>query len=209
MIYHFPNTKTIRNISYLCGQILRCKVNDIYSMTQILSQKNSSLFFRLNKKVVEAVTRMVDFFYPPFKKLISLQLFRYGVTGGANVCFDWVLYFIFYNFIYDKRVLQLTPHLAFTPHIASFITVFPITFLTGFWLAKYVSFSNSNIRGRVQMFRYLTVVILNILINYFGLKLLVEVFGIYPTPSKMIITIAATAISFVAQKYYSFKVKKQ
>lgn len=189
-------------------KFLRCKVNDICSMTQILSQKNNTQFSRFNKKVAVAVTRAVDFFYPPFKRLISLQIFRYGVTGGANVCLDWVLYFICYNFIFNKSVVHITSFLAFEPHIASFITVFPITFLTGFWLAKYVSFSNSNIRGRVQMFRYFTVVLFNILINYLGLKLFVEVFGIYPTPSKMMITVIATAISFLAQKYYSFKVKK-
>ncbi|MDO4191625.1 MAG: GtrA family protein, partial [Bacteroidales bacterium] len=125
----------------------------------------------------------------------------------ANVCLDWLLYFICYNFIYKKQVIHLSNTIAFTPHIASLITVFPITFLTGFWLAKYVSFSNSNLRGRVQMFRYFTVVAFNFLFNYFGLKLLVEVIGIYPTPSKMIITVLATIISFLAQKYYSFRVK--
>lgn len=177
-------------------------------MTQIVSQKNSTQIFTLNKKIAAFVTRVVDFFYPPFQKFVPLQVFRYAVTGGGNVCLDWILYFIFYKFIFRKEIVQVTSQLAFTPHIASFFIVFPITFFTGFWLTKYVSFSNSNIRGRVQLFRYLTVVLFNILLNYFGLKLLVEVCHLYPTPSKMCITVIATLISFVAQKYYSFKVKE-
>ena len=42
-------------------------------------------------------------------------------------------------------------------------------------------------------------------ILYFGLKLFVELCGIYPTPSKMIITIITIVISFFGQKYFSFK----
>ena len=42
---------------------------------------------------------MVDFFYPPFKKYMPLQFFRYGVTGVANMALDWVLYFFTFHII--------------------------------------------------------------------------------------------------------------
>ena len=145
---------------------------------------------------------------------MSEQLFRYAACGGGNMVLDWVLYFLIYNFVIGHEMvnLQLTIHnlqftQAITPHIATLCIVFPITLLTGFWLQKYVTFARSNIHSFRQFVRYVSIVAVNLAINYFGLKLCVEVFGWYPTPSKMVITIVTVAISYFGQKYYSFRVK--
>ena len=157
------------------------------------------------------IIKITDFLYRPFSKICSLQFFRYGVCGAGNMVLDWVLYFIMYNFVVGHELVYF--HLfgrewCLTPHIAALCIVFPITLLTGFWLNKYVTFTQSTIRGWRQFVRYVSIVALNLAINYFGLKLLVEVCGVYPTPSKMIITIITIAISYFGQKYYSFAGKK-
>lgn len=149
---------------------------------------------------------IIDFFYPPFKRFFSLQFFRYGVSGAANLVFDWILYFITYNFILRKQIVELG-FIAISPHIAALMIVFPITLLTGFLLQKYVTFTASEMRGREQLVRYMGVVGVNLLINYFGLKLLVEVLHFYPTPSKMIITVVCTIFSYFSQKKFTFKIK--
>ncbi len=177
------------------------------------------------KRLAQGITRIIDFFYPPFRKLMSEQLFRYAACGGGNMVLDWVLYFLIYNFVIGhENVIFSFSHLPFshlfdhlaiysfeqviTPHIATLCIVFPITLLTGFWLNKYVTFTRSNLHGARQFMRYISVVALNLAINYFGLKLCVEVLGWYPTPSKMVITLLTVAISYLGQKYYSFRVKK-
>lgn len=154
------------------------------------------------------IRRLIDFFYPPFKKLIPINFFRYLSCGGLNVAFDWVLFFVFYNFIFQKHVVDLG-FIAFKPHIAAFLFTFPITLLLGFYLSKYVSFEGSTLRGRIQLFRYLMVVLGCLLINYFCLKLFVDVMHIYPTPSKMITTIFTTIFSYLVQKNYTFQQQKQ
>lgn len=176
------------------------------------------------KRLAQGITRIIDFFYPPFRKLMSEQLFRYAACGGGNMVLDWVLYFLIYNFVVGhENVIFSFSHLPFshlfdhlaiysfeqviTPHIATLCIVFPITLLTGFWLNKYVTFTRSNLHGARQFMRYISVVALNLAINYFGLKLCVEVLGWYPTPSKMAITLLTVAISYLGQKYYSFRVK--
>jgi len=151
---------------------------------------------------------MIDFFYPPFRKFFPLQLFRYGVTGGANMGFDWVLYFLTYNFILKKEMLHLG-FVTLSSHIAALFIVMPITFVTGFLLQKYVTFSASELKARVQVVRYFEVLAVNILLNYFGLKLFVDLLNIYPTPSKMLVTVVATTFSYLMQKYYSFRIKKK
>lgn len=167
-------------------------------------------------RLAQIITKIIDFFYPPFRKVMSEQLFRYAACGGGNMVLDWVLYFLIYNFVIGHDLVYITlpfregtgVGLCLTPHIATLCIVFPITLLTGFWLQKYVTFTDSQLNGWRQFFRYVTIVALNLAVNYFGLKLCVEVWGWYPTPSKMVITLITVAISYLGQKYYSFRVKK-
>jgi putative flippase GtrA len=123
---------------------------------------------------------------------------------------------LIYNFVIGHQLLYITlpfreglgVGFCITPHIATLCIVFPITLLTGFWLNKYVTFTQSNLRGSKQLMRYIAIVALNLAVNYFGLKLCVECFGWYPTPSKMFITLITIAISYFGQKYYSFRISK-
>jgi len=165
------------------------------------------------QKIAQFITKIVDFFYPPFQKFIPKEIFRYGACGGGNMVLDWILYFIIYNFIIGHDLIYIhlpysifhIPSICLTPHIASLCIVFPITLLTGFWLNRNITFTQSSLRGRRQLIRYVSVVALNLAINYFGLKLCVELWGWYPTPSKIFITFITVIISFFAQKYFTFK----
>lgn len=159
---------------------------------------------KLFEKMGDCIRRWIDLFYPPFRRFLPIQVFRYGVTGVSNVLFDWALYFTFYNFVLKREDLTIA-FLTFTPHIGALAFSFPISFVSGFLLQKYVTFNTSMLSGRVQLIRYLLVVLLNLGLNYGGLKLFVEVWHFYPTPSKMIITIVATLVSYVCQKKFTFK----
>ena len=163
-------------------------------------------------RLAQIITKIIDFFYPPFRHFMSEQLFRYAACGGGNLVLDWVLYFLIYNFVIGHDLVYLTlpfregagVGLCLTPHIATLCIVFPITLLTGFWLQKYVTFTGSNLRGIRQLGRYILIVFINLAINYFGLKLCVEILGWYPTPSKMFITLITVAVSYLGQKHFTF-----
>jgi putative flippase GtrA len=147
---------------------------------------------------------MVDFFYPPFRKYIDIQFFRYGATGAANLVFDWVIFFFIYNFVLQHEMLHLG-FVTLSSPVAALVFTFPISFMSGFLLQKYVTFTSSDLEGKTQLVRYGLVVALNLGLNYGGLKLLHEVWGWYPTPSKMIVTILATIISYLSQKKFTFR----
>ena len=161
----------------------------------------------IEKSIENLLTTVIDFFYPPVRKIMPLDLFRYGCCGGLNLALEWVLYYVFYHFVFHGEVFDLG-FIAFTPHIAAFVFKFPITFLTGFWLARHISFSGSTLRGRTQIVRYLLVTVGNILINYLGLKLFVEVFQWWPTISYVIISIICVTFSYLTNKFYSFRKNK-
>jgi len=162
----------------------------------------------LIKRIRDIIIRIVDFFYFPFLQFIPLEVFRYATTGGANTVLDILLYFICYRFVLDRQIVEFG-FVAISPHIAAFLIVFPITFTSGFLLAKYVTFTASELKGKVQFLRYGVAVFGAIILNYILLKLFVEHFGWYATFSKIITTIIVVTYSYFFQRYFSFKTAKR
>jgi putative flippase GtrA len=150
------------------------------------------------------IVRTVDAFYFPFLKFIPVEIFRYGVTGGLNTFFDIFLYYVFYHFVLSRQIVELG-FIAISPHIAAFLIVFPITFCTGFMLAKYVTFTASELQGRTQLFRYWIIVLAAILLNYIFLKFFVEYAGLAAITAKIFTTVIVVSFSYVSQRYFSFK----
>ena len=152
------------------------------------------------------ILRFIDVFYPLFRRFMPLQTFRYAACGGVNTMLDILIFFISYNFIFRKEVVHIGS-IAISPHIAAFLAAFCVTFPVGFYLSRYVVFSESNIRGRVQLFRYFLLVLGCIALNYMFLKIFVEQLHIYPTVSKILTTVIVVAFSYLTQKHYTFKTR--
>lgn len=159
---------------------------------------------RIFYAIIQFIERFVLWFYPPFKRFMPEQTFKYAATGGMNTALDIFLYFIFYNFVLRKEILDLGFY-AISPHIAAFLMSFMFTFPIGFLLAKFISFPGSYLRKRIQLFRYGMTVTGSIVLNYIFLKLFVESFGWYPTPSKIVTTLIVILFSYTAQKYFTFR----
>ena len=152
----------------------------------------------------KSIISLIDRIHQPFSQLMPALTFRYAACGGANTALDIFLYFITYNFILKKQLLDLG-FVAISAHIAAFMIVFPITFATGFLLAKYITFSQSELKGRTQLMRYALSVGGSIILNYVLLKFFVERCHIYPTPSKIITTLLVIIYSYIIQKHFTFK----
>lgn len=157
--------------------------------------------------MVVTIQNILDFFYPLFKRFFDKTTYRYAACGGANTVFDILLFFIGYNFIFKKQLVEL-PFIVISPHIAAFLMAFFFSFPTGFLLMRYVVFKESSLNGRVQLFRYFISVCFSLFLNYIFLKIFVEQLHIYPTVSKLIITFIVVGFSYLAQKYFSFKTEK-
>lgn len=155
--------------------------------------------------VAELIAKTIDWFYVrPVAAILPRQAFRYAVCGGANVVFSWVCYFLVYNFVLDKELLDFG-FVAISPHVAAMLIIFPLTFFAGFWLNRNVAFRRSPIPSGTQLFRYLLSVAGSVVVNYFCLKFFVELCGIWATPSQMLATCVTTVYSFFAAKYFTFR----
>ena len=95
--------------------------------------------------------------------------------------FGWACYFLLYNFVLDKELLDLG-FVAVSPHVAAMLIVFPLTFFTGFWLNRHVAFRRSPLARGTQLFRYLLSVAGSVVVNY--------LFLVY---------------SYLAAKYFTFR----
>lgn len=153
------------------------------------------------------IISIIDRFYPPFRKLVNIQTFRYVACGGGNTLLDILLYSITYKYIFTAEVLHLGP-VAIGREIVAFIVAFAISFPTGFWLMRSIVFTDSNLRGRVQLFRYLMLVVVCIILNYAFLKLFVKQWGIYAPLAKVFTTIIVVSFSYLTQKNFTFRAKK-
>lgn len=155
--------------------------------------------------VAHFIRQVVDWFYwEPIRRVVPLQTFRYGFCGGLNMCLDALWYFVIYNFIVAHRFIDLGV-VVISPHIASMMVVFPITFFNGFWLNRNIAFRLSPLSGATQLVRYALSIVGSVLLTYVGLKFFVEVCHIWPTPSKVLTTILTVIYSFLVAKYFTFR----
>lgn len=117
---------------------------------------------------------------------------------------DTLWYYLIYHYVVFEQNIDLGI-VVISPHIAALIIVFPITFITGFLLNRYVAFRSTEQRTQKQLLRYTLSVIGSILLNYILVKLFVEVCHIWPTVSKMLTTVFVALYSFLAARYFTFR----
>ncbi|MFI3262047.1 MAG: GtrA family protein [Rikenellaceae bacterium] len=153
----------------------------------------------------DKILKFVEWFYFPFiRKFIPLETFRYGFCGGANMVLDMIIYFLIYHFVLQQNDVNLGV-VVISSEIMAFLLTMPIIFFTGFWLAKHISFKNESDKTTIQQAKYLLVVCINILTKYWGLKLFILVFNIYPSISNALVTVVTVIISYCLQKRFTFK----
>ena len=150
------------------------------------------------------IISLVDFFYPPFRKMFPLQTFRYAVCGGSNMVLDIILFYVSFNYILHQRDLNLG-FITLKPYNAALFMAFCITFPLGFLLSKYVVFDGSYLKGYVQLLRYVLIVGINLILNYVILNVLVQYMHFYPTVARIFAVAIIVTFSYLSQKHFTFK----
>jgi putative flippase GtrA len=152
----------------------------------------------------DLVIPIVDFFYPLFRRFMNLQTFRYAACGGVNTFVGFLSWYIIFKFILKEQNLDLGFYV-FEPYSGALFLSFFIAFPFGFFLMKYVVFSDSRLRGKVQIVRYFLSYLINLVFNYLLLKLFIEVLSIYPTFAQIMAIIILVIFSYLFQRHFTFK----
>ncbi len=160
-------------------------------------------------KIVNSITSFIDFFYPPFRFLMPPHIFRYAVCGSTNCIITIFLYHFAYVYIFHETPVHVF-HFVVAPYIAAdYFFALWISFLMSFLLNRYLVFQESTLKKRVQLFRLFLVSVSGIFLNYLCLKLFIGIWGLPPTIGKILTTIVTIGYSYLAQRYYSFKIDKK
>ncbi len=184
------------------------RLNEIYTKTLQIAIIFVHLMRHIHYKVRSTVFSVLDFFYPVFRRFLPLQTYHYAACGGFNTAMNLLIYFLSYNYLFNREIVYLGS-LAFEPHIAALFLSFAFTLPAGFYLSMFVIFKGSYLKRKVQLFRYMLVILGCMIVNYVFLKFFVEVLHLYPTPSQMITTGFVILFNYFAQRYFSFRSDKK
>lgn len=154
--------------------------------------------------LAKIIVQVLDWFYPFFRRLMPRQTFMYAACGGGTTMLGILVFFTSYNFIFKKQLVHL-PLVTLSPHIAAMMLSFMVTFPLGFYLSRYVVFSESMMRKRHQLPRYFATTIGSLVLNYINLKIMVDLLHFYPTISQVINTAIVVTFSYLMQKHFAFK----
>ncbi len=170
----------------------------------------AKLLSDMNRAVAELIGRGIELLYiAPIDKIVSRQMLRYVVCGVMNyIVLNAVLYHIIYNYVVAKENMELL-RIIISPHVATLMVTFPITFLAGFWLNRYVAFRSTENTKRKQMKRYVATIAGSFVISCLILKVLVEYFGIWPTPANVATSLLTSIYSYLMARFFTFRVSKK
>ena len=156
----------------------------------------------------QLIRRFLDLFHPLFARFFDKQTFYYAACGGANLVSSWLFFFLFYQYLFEKRIFNFDINgeiYVVSAYTLSSTLCFVIAFLLGFLMNKFVVFTDSQLIGRVQLFRYAVSSWLSWLCSYLILKTLIEGLQFYPSIANVVASVITVFISYLLQRKYSFK----
>ena len=157
------------------------------------------------------IITVLDFFYPLVKRFIPKETYYYAACGGGNLLLSWFLFFVFYQFVFQKEITHYNiswlgyTHFAISAYTYSSICCFCISFTIGFLLMKYVVFTNSQLVGRIQLFRYAVSSIASAILGWLLLKFFIEIINFFPSIANVAASCLVVVFSFLMQRKFTFK----
>ena len=143
------------------------------------------------------------------RKIFENKIIRYFLSAGIATGVDITIYFLAYNFIYQKQDIELFNLITLSASTGSLILSYTCGLVTNFLITKYFVFTESDLRGIHQLARYILVAILILLLNYLFMSFLIKVLNWYPTLSRVVSALSIGLLSFVIHKFYSFRVTEK
>lgn len=154
------------------------------------------------------IKSLLDLCYPLFARLFDKQTYYYAACGGTNLVSSWIFFYLFYQFLFEKRIFNLAvggQTYVVSAYTLSSMLCFLIAFCLGFLLNKFVVFTESQLMGRVQLFRYAVSAGFSWLGNYLMLKILIEGLQFYPSIANVCSSAFVVLLSYFLQRKYTFK----
>jgi len=91
------------------------------------------------------------------------------------------------------------------PEVAAWLIAFTFSFPPGFILSRYIVFPESNLHGRIQLFRYALTTVTFVLMTYVLVRVFAMIMPAHPTIAYTIVCIITSVCSYISQRLFTFK----
>lgn len=116
------------------------------------------------------------------------------------------LEYVSINFILHREVTHVLG-LNIAPEVGSWIMAQSISFPAGFIMSRHIVFPESNLHGRVQLFRYALTTASFILLSYILIKFFAYAMpALNPTIAYTFVCIITAILSYISQRRFTFKI---
>ena len=156
--------------------------------------------------MVSILRAFLDIFYPLVSKLMDKTTYYYAVAGSTNLVLGWLMFALLDLYVFQNKIITLPlfdhPVHSYTV-VAGICAVF--SFLFGFTMMRYVVFTESQLKGRVQFFRYGLSALISATVNWILIKIMVDTFAWNATLCNVFASVVVVTISYFLQRKFSFK----
>ncbi len=143
------------------------------------------------------------------RKILDNKIVRYFFSAGTATVVDVSVYFVAFNFIYQKQDIHLFNLVVLSAPTGSLMLSYTCGLITNFLITKYLVFTESDLRGVHQLMRYVLVAVFILFINYLFMSFLIKNLEWFPTIARIVSALTIGILSFIIHKFYSFRVSKK
>jgi putative flippase GtrA len=156
--------------------------------------------------MIRIIRAFLDFFYPIVSRIFDKTTYYYAVAGSTNLVLGWVLFWVLDHWVIHSKTLEL-PLFKHPVHSYTVIAAVcgVVSFLFGFLMMRYVVFTESQIKGRIQFFRYGLSALISATVNWLLIKLMVDTFAWNASLCNVFASVVVVTISYFLQRKFSFK----
>ena len=131
------------------------------------------------------------------------------MSAGVATLVDISVYFIAFNYIYQKQDVHLFDSLLITAPTAALLLSYTAGLITNFLITKFLVFHESDLETHKQLFRYILVALVVLALNYVLMRFLIRNLDWFPTLARACSAITIGILSFAIHKTFSFRVSKE
>jgi putative flippase GtrA len=138
--------------------------------------------------------------------LLGLKPVRYFFSAGIATVVDVLVYYLVYNHALQQKELTVFDTIVFKAPTVALSCSYSCGLITNFSITKYFVFHESELAGRIQLFRFIMVALVVLVANYYFMYFLINILDWYPTLSRAVSAISIGLFSFVAHRFFSFRI---
>jgi putative flippase GtrA len=156
--------------------------------------------------MIRIIRAFLDFFYPIVSRIFDKTTYYYAVAGSTNLVLGWVLFWVLDHWVIHSKTVEL-PLFKHPVHSYTVIAAVcgVVSFLFGFLMMRYVVFTESQLKGRIQFFRYGLSALISATVNWLLIKLMVDTFAWNASLCNVFASLVVVTISYFLQRKFSFK----